>query len=267
MYEKLLSSFLSSEGIDFYSCLPISECRLLYPRKLPEYTRSVCFFLIPYYIKDEEKRNLSLYAVPRDYHLYASQLSQRLSAWISESPLSADGSGLSARVFADNSPFDERYCAELSGLGRIGKNGLLINPVYGSYTFIGSICLSDDISITQITENFKCDLCENCEICLSACPFASGRCGECLSGITQKKRLDEGEVGIISRSPIKWGCDICQEACPYNKDVRETPIAFFRGGRIPQLTLELLSEMSDEEFSERAYSWRGRSVIERNLKL
>ncbi len=260
MYSKLLSDFFASEKIEFYSCLDISECPMLLPRKLPDFTRSVCFFLIPYYVKDDTERNISLYAVPRDYHLYAKRLEEGLLGVLS-------GTGLSARVFADSSPFDERRCAALCGLGDIGKNGLLVNPVYGSYVFIGSICLSRSISITQSTEKFKCDLCGNCEKCRVACPFLSGRCSECLSNITQKKKIGKDEEGLIASARLKWGCDICQEACPYNKGIPETPIEFFKECRLPYITEELLSEMSDEEFSERAYAWRTRAVIGRNLLL
>ncbi|MBQ2251582.1 MAG: DUF1730 domain-containing protein [Clostridia bacterium] len=260
MYSKLLSDFFASENIEFYSCLDVSECPMLLPRKLPDFTRSVCFFLIPYFVRDGLERNISLYAVPRDYHLYAKRLEERLLDRLADT-------GLSARVFADNSPFDERRCAVLCGLGDVGRNGLLINPVYGSYVFIGSICLSCSISITQSTENFKCDLCGNCEKCRVACPFLSGRCGECLSGITQKKKIDEKEQALISSARLKWGCDICQEVCPYNKDISETPIEFFKEHRIPYVTEKILSDMSDEEFSKRAYAWRTRSVIERNLGL
>ena len=68
-----------------------------------------------------------------------------------------------------------------------------------------------------------------------------------------------------------WGCDICQLVCPLVKKAiesgAETPIEFFRENRIKNLTPEVLSEMTDEEFGKRAFSWRGRQTIERNLKL
>ncbi len=235
---------------------------MLYPGKLPEFTKSVCFFLIPYYVKDREKRNVSLYAVPCDYHLYIKELEERL--WLHIQNKKSD---LKVRIFADNSPFSERICAEKAGLGRIGKNRLLINSEYGSYVFIGSICISDNISISHFTENFKCDICGNCEKCKTACPYMSGKCEACLSALTQKKKISDDEAKIISTLHLRWGCDICQEVCPKNKDVPETPIEFFRRRRIPHISEEILLKMSDKEFSDRAYSWRGKDVILRNLKL
>lgn len=260
--EKLVSDFFKAENIKYYSCLDISECNLLYPRKLPEYTKSVCFFLIPYYCRDNEKRNISLYAVPEDYHMFLKELSVRFGEYTKD--LSQN---FEYCFFADNSPFCERSCAEKCGLGRRGKNGLLINPEYGSYTFIGSICFSTSISITQRPENFKSDLCENCEKCKTSCPMHRGICESCLSDITQKKIITEDEARIISSSPIKWGCDICQNVCPCNKDISETPIDFFKKDRVPYLTEEKILGMSEEDFKKRAYSWRGKNVIKRNLGL
>lgn len=260
--EKLLADFFKSENIEYYSCLDVAECKLLYPGKLPDYTVSVCFFLIPYYVKDDGGRNISLYAVPRDYHLYVKELSERFGNLLKDSGVTVD-----YRFFADNSPFCERSCAEIAHLGVTGKNGLIISHEYGSFVFIGSICFSIPISITQRAENFKGDLCGNCEKCKSFCPINRGKCSECLSNITQKKKITDIEAKIISDFPVKWGCDICQNVCPYNKDPKETPIDFFRHSRIPFLTTETVSEMTDSEFSKRAYSWRGKDVIKRNLGL
>lgn len=259
--KELLASFFESEKIEYYSCLDISQCELLYPSKLPGFAKSVCFFLVPYYVKDSEKGNISLYAVPRDYHLYVRELEERLMA-----ALAKKGVDTRTRIFADSSPFSERACAVRAGLGIIGKNRLLINPEYGSFVFIGGICLSDNISISHLGKKFKGDICGNCEKCLSVCQFLSTRCGECLSALTQKKRISESEREVIAGRETKWGCDICQLVCPKNKEISETPIEFFRESRIPFLSAESLEAMREDEFSERAYSWRGRAVIKRNLE-
>lgn len=264
MTEKLLSDFFKAENIKYYACVPIGKCELLYPRKLPEYTKSVCFFLIPYYYCDvqSKRKNVSLYATPRDYHLYVKELSERLEILKNKSGLE-----VSFRIFADNSPFAERSCAQKACLGKIAKNGLLVNPEYGTYSFIGSICFSSNISISHCAENFNSDLCENCEKCKKSCPFVRGKCGECLSNITQKKKITPSEAELIAEFPIKWGCDICQRVCPYNKEILQTPIEFFQKNRIAYVTPEIINEMSEEEFGQRAYSWRGKEVILRNLSL
>ena len=63
-----------------------------------------------------------------------------------------------------------------------------------------------------------------------------------------------------------WGCDECQRYCPYNKECELTPIAFFYTDRISKLTGDVLCEMPKEEFNKRAFAWRGRRTVERNLK-
>ena len=100
-----------------------------------------------------------------------------------------------------------------------------------------------------------------------------GQIGECLSAVTQKKgELTEIEAGAIKKYGSAWGCDICQEVCPYTihakrKGTIYTEVEFFKKSLTPILDSDTVNSMSDEEFAERAYSWRGRNVISRNLKI
>ncbi|MBQ9084664.1 MAG: hypothetical protein IJY24_03315 [Clostridia bacterium] len=64
-----------------------------------------------------------------------------------------------------------------------------------------------------------------------------------------------------------WGCDECQRVCPYNKSPVLTPISFFREDRIECLRSDILSSLDKDAFSERAFAWRGRKTVERNLEL
>ena len=107
--------------------------------------------------------------------------------------------------------------------------------------------------------------------CRRACPTGalSGK-GDCLSELTQRKgELAPKTVSMMRAHHTVWGCDLCQIACPYTRraiaEGRVTPIPFFHEARIPHLTAELLAAMPREEFESRAYSWRGRKTIERNL--
>jgi epoxyqueuosine reductase QueG len=70
---------------------------------------------------------------------------------------------------------------------------------------------------------------------------------------------------VLSRK-IRWGCDTCQDVCPMNKNPAITPISFFHKDIISVLTSEVINSMTDEEFSQRAYSWRGKNTILRNLE-
>ena len=64
-----------------------------------------------------------------------------------------------------------------------------------------------------------------------------------------------------------WGCDLCQTSCPHNKSPEKTPVEFFYRERIPCLTRQLLDVMSEEEFERRAFAWRKRKTIDRNIDI
>ncbi len=261
----MLEAFFQGEKIEFFSFVSMDRVRVTNPQKMKRMeeeigtVRTVAFFLIPYYA-GQKTTNLSVYAQPRDYHLYASQLEERLKAYWEQK-----GKKIGFRVFADTSPVDERQGALAAGLGVRGKNGLLIHPKYGSFVFIGVVFLTEE---TGKEVFFKEKQCLGCGACERACPtggILDPKRGKCLSAITQKKNLTSEEEGLLSRATCKWGCDLCQSVCPMNKDVEETPIVFFRNDRVDQLTSERISE-PDESFRTRAYSWRGREVLKRNLE-
>ena len=94
-----------------------------------------------------------------------------------------------------------------------------------------------------------------------------------LSALTQKKgALTEAEYARLDAHPLVWGCDTCQLACPVTKAARAagtlySRIPFFNEAAIPHLTADRINAMSEAEFHARAYSWRGRAVILRNLAL
>ena len=265
-------TFLCENGIEFFSPLPISECKLTRPYLLDKISdfipQSVLVILLPYYAGETE--NISVYASARDYHLYTRRLLSELSA-----VLQREYEGYRFYGFSDHSPIDERDAAVKAGLGVFGDNGLLINDRYSSFVFLCEIISDlppDAFGENKIEPSRKC---EGCGACKKACPtgILLGKSELCLSAVTQKKgELTEEERELILRTGSVWGCDLCQDACPYTKKAKEngtimTPIPFFREKRITALSEEILSEMSEEEFKERAFSWRGREPLLRNLKI
>lgn len=262
-----LSNYFKERQIDCFAALPLSECRIQKPYLLEREgltDGSVLLVAIPYYTPAcrEPQRNLSAYAVSYNYHDYFEELFEELLA-----TLRKQFPEHRFAYFSDHSPIAEVEAAAKAGLGVIGKNHLLLTPRYSSYIFLGEL-FTDAVLPYQVG---TIESCENCGACLRACP--AEECGGCLSALTQKKgALTEKEEADMLRYGSVWGCDRCQEVCPHTKKALEsgsiyTPIAFFSRNPIAHLTLAQLNAMDDAEFSARAYSWRGRAVIERNLKL
>ena len=263
MNERIVS-FFDREKIEFFSVLDYSDLRETKPHLIEKAgitPRSCIIFLIPYFFG--YPRNFSTYAASRDYHLYVKGVTERLIAVLGE-----EYPGGSFAGFGDHSPIDERSAVCSAGLGILGKNGLVINEKYGSYVFIAEVITDVSPSVLGARGIKAPEVCIDCGACRGACPTGvlRGESSECLSSVTQKKcELSERDIELMKSCCTVWGCDICQKVCPYNAKAEQTPIEFFREGRIDELTLDAVKGMSDSEFSERAFSWRGREVILRNL--
>lgn len=221
----------------------------------------VLVFAVPYYTG--EAVNLSKYAVSEDYHRILGELSRRVTEGMARLFPGAHMAG-----YADHSPIDERYAASRCGLGIIGDNGLLIHPEYGSYVFLGDILTDIDPDLLGAPELKPISFCEHCGACRRACPtgILRGEGKDCLSMITQRKGLLSYREKMMMRTyHTVWGCDVCQDVCPHNKNPKKTPIELFWQRRIVHLTRAVLDGMGEDEFRARAYAWRGRKTVERNL--
>lgn len=231
------------------------KCRAA--QRLPENAKSVIIAAFPYYPGDEicRKANVSKYAVSADYHQIVIS---RLEA--AAEKLRKKYEGYEFEVFADNSPIPEVMTAALAGIGVRGKNSLLITKEYGSFVFLGEIVTDLPLAPTGgvIAE------CIGCGRCVDACPGkAIGNSHidkeNCLSDITQRKgELTQAQMNMIASSGCAWGCDICQDVCPMNKEKRTAPLDEFMQTAIP-----VVDETTPIE--GRAYAWRGEKPIRRNL--
>ena len=254
---KKIAKFLLGENIDTFSAVRAENLCVINERNFPDGTKSAVMFLIPYYTGQHEDRNVSLYAVSRDYHLYIKELSSRFS----------DDGVHFYLFFADTSPINERDAALKAGLGFKGRNGLVINEKYGSYVFIGTVLTDADFDEDEYVSEFHEGSCEDCGLCKKNCAYLRGDSDICLSELTQRKNVTSDELERIRNHSLVWGCDTCQEVCPHNKGVLETPIDFFRRDLLPKIDCETVENMSKEEFSMRAYAWRGKKTILRNLQV
>lgn len=161
------------------------------------------------------------------------------------------------KIFIDSGPLMEKDFAFAAGLGWIGKNSLLIHPVFGSFTFL--CCIITNEMVEEIPILYE-DLCRDCQLCMQACPThcISGdhtiNASRCISYLTIEFK---GLIPQDLRSQIgEWvfGCDICQGVCPYNLNV---PIPqsklFFGSKRKFDSNLDLFEEMalSETTFSKK----------------
>lgn len=261
-----IKDYFMSRNIEYFAVLSYEHCREINGRLIERQgfePKSAVIYLLPYYAGDGI--NLSNYASSLDYHLIISDISYGLEKTLREEFPDAKIKG-----YGDHSPINERHAALISGLGIAGDNGLIINERYGSYVFIGDILTDIEPQLIGAAEPLPIRTCEKCGMCRSACPtgILCGEGSECLSSITQRKgELSEEEKRLMRENNTLWGCDICQRVCPHNLEPEHTPVEFFYRDRIPELTSEMLDNMSDEDFKMRAFAWRKRKTVERNLEI
>lgn len=217
--------------------------------EIPQNAKSVILFTFPYKVKEEKPLNISRYAAVSDYHTLAAEILNKYCQKLKETYKN------NAFVsFADNSPVPEVYASVKAGLGVLGKNGLLITKEYGSFVFIGEIVTDLEIEAQNLNKT-----CINCGVCEKVCPVSLDK-EKCLSKVTQQKKITKEEENLIKENDCVWGCDICSDVCPMNKGVKTTDIEEF-------ITSYRNAYLSGEDTKNRPYMWRGKEVIERNLKI
>jgi epoxyqueuosine reductase len=165
-----------------------------------------------------------------------------------------------ARAYVDTGPIVERVAAKYAGLGWLAKNTCLINEDLGSWLFLGVIVTTLDLAASlESVEMPAPDLCGNCTLCIDACPTSAIvepyvlDARRCISYLTIELR---GAIPPDLREPIGhhvFGCDICQDVCPWNRRAPVTPVPNFQPRRRDERSLfspelEWLISLSEEEF-------------------
>ena len=240
--------------------------------------------------EDTPRGWISRYAWGSDYH---DVLRKKLGALVAAMRERFTDEPFEARLYADTGPVQERILAKYAGLGWLGKNTLLLNPSLGSWFFLGTVLTTLDLapSLREIASPPP-DLCGSCRRCIDACPTDAlvepyvMDARRCISYLTIELR---GSIPEDLRAPMGqqvFGCDICQDVCPWNRRAPTTREPEFQprgvrakignatttGASAPEPTekslflprLEWLASMNEEEYREafrgspiKRTKWRG----------
>jgi epoxyqueuosine reductase len=237
-----------------------------HPRYVLDGVRSVLMLGLPYATDKPRpvasgQGRISRYAWgERDYHDVIHERLAQLVAWLKQQV-----PGAQARGVVDTAPLLEREFAQLAGLGWIGKHTLLINKPAGSYFFLAAL-LTDQELVPD--EPFGADHCGTCRACLDACPTQAFPqpyvldATRCISYLTIELRDSIPQDLRPGIGDWLFGCDVCQEVCPWNQ--RESPAgeaAFQPAVDANPVELIGLLEMDDEGFRRRFRHtplWRAR---------
>jgi epoxyqueuosine reductase len=237
----------SSQGA-FPGMRSVIVCALNYNTDLPRSTEVTC---PP---DDSEPRGwISRYAWGDDYHEVLQEKLNELVAALRD----RFHEPFEARVYADTGPLHERIFAKYAGLGWLGKNTLLLNQRLGSWIFLGAILTTLDLAQTLEDGSLPPpDLCGSCRRCIDACPTQAFvepyvmDARRCISYLTIELR---GAIPGELREPMGnhvFGCDICQDVCPWNRRAPATPKEEFHPRTFPAAVASPLLQDTPEENME-----------------
>lgn len=228
---------------------------------------------VPYYREGfSYNENFSKYTQGLDYHHVVGNYLKQICEFLKLN-------GYEGKSFCDSNNLPERYIAYLCDYGHIGRNSLFYTELYGSYVFLGEVITNaklcdelkkeDYIRKYNDISNFK--HCGKCNNCIRKCPndvLIEKNFRKCVSNLTQQKHLDDEEINKLNG--MIFGCDICQDVCPKNRnrefsfddkfDVQEL-FNFIDDFTIANMD----NKFFKENFKKVSCSWRGKNLLKRNV--
>ncbi|MCB0738264.1 MAG: tRNA epoxyqueuosine(34) reductase QueG [Bacteroidetes bacterium] len=222
------------------------------PRILVPGAKSIISLLLNYFPEKEQNSNapkISRYAFGRDYH---KVLKKKMKLLVAQ--MQAEFGDFDARIFVDSAPVMDKVWAAKSGLGWIGKHTNLINKQQGSYFFVAEIICDLDLEPDAPIKDF----CGTCTKCIDACPtnaivapyVVDG--SKCISYYTieLKEAIPEEARGKMDN--WMFGCDVCQEVCPWNRFSTPTKEPDFNPRLHTKLSTEDWLDITEEVFNKMA---------------
>lgn len=229
-----------------------SRSRRADPKQILPECKSILVLAMPYANSEFQLQNsefrIASYALGDDYHDIIPPRLQEIISFI-ETQI---GHPIPNRYYTDTGPILERELAQRAGLGWIGKNSMLINPQAGSTFLLAEILLGIEL---EPDESFPTDHCGTCTRCIDACPTQcilpnrTLNANRCISFLTIENK---GDIPEDLRPPMQnwiFGCDICQQVCPWNRFSQPADSALETKIPLPVLTSDLL--LLSSEFNQR----------------
>lgn len=221
------------------------------PQKLVPGAKSVVSLLYNYYPENDLAKQhgykIAKYAYGKDYH---EVIKDKLRLFLERAR--AEIGDIAGRVFVDSAPVMERQWAQLAGIGWLGKNGLLLNKAHGSFLFIAELII--DLELDYDTP--ATDHCGTCTKCIDACPteaiiepgVVDG--SKCISYYTIELKAELPITEEKSFENWVFGCDICQDVCPWNRFSQpHSAPAFNPNAELENMDLGSWEELTQETFN------------------
>jgi epoxyqueuosine reductase len=250
------------------------------PRLLVDGAQSVICLSFNYHPEDDSLSTtapkIARYAYGRDYH---KVVKKKMINLLKE--MQVHRPDLSGRAFVDSAPVMEREWAKRAGLGWVGKNTLIIHPKKGSYFFLGVIIIDQALDYDAPIS----DHCGTCTRCIDACPTEAIaqegyelNAAQCISYATIELKTEKLPADFDEKMEgWAFGCDICQEVCPWNKfSTPHTEADFYPSDQLKDMTAERWAEMTQEDFDHlffgtpvkrTGYEWMKRNIAAATKKV
>ncbi len=210
---------------------------------------AVNYYTNEYHSQDFSNGKISRYAWGKDYHLIFWSMLDEL-----EAELKQCNPNFKSLTYVDTGPVMDKAWAANAGIGWMGKHSNIINREFGSWIFIANIITN---SVFEYTKQFP-DFCGSCTACIDACPTDAivsdyvVDSNKCISYLTIENKDEISEKFIGKFDGWVFGCDICQDVCPWNKKFSApTHIKDFLHPKIKEMNLEEVLEMNETDFREK----------------